>query len=263
MRGGVAWETGSTREQITEAGGGHPVRQSHRPGILGGGCPHAHLRLCALEAAADRGVARPVQHPAQLLAQLEGSGAHQAWGLAAKPDEHVGPTVQDVHAARVQQALQLWGREGGGQGQGSPWRRDPSPRPPPRASHQPHPGHQLHLGPRLMFHRELVVDLWQLQVAQAQAHLAGARGGLKQGRSGEHEPHPQQPWLSPGPARAVRSGPLPAPLRTGLRLSPKALFGASDRCKGSSAVPSLPSLPGPDSPACLLAPTTPPCRHPG
>lgn len=69
-----------------------------------------YLCLSALEAAADHGVTWPVQHPAQLLAQFEGCGTHKAWGLAAKPDEHIRPAVQDIHAARVQETLQLWGR---------------------------------------------------------------------------------------------------------------------------------------------------------
>lgn len=72
--------------------------------------PHSYLCFSALEAAADHGVTWSVQHSAQLLAKLEGGGTHKAWGLAAEPDEHVGPTVQDVHAARVQQALQLRGQ---------------------------------------------------------------------------------------------------------------------------------------------------------
>lgn len=72
--------------------------------------PHCYLCFSALEAAADRGITWSVQHSAQLLAKLEGSGTHKAWGLAAEPDEHVGPTVQDVHTARVQQALQLRGQ---------------------------------------------------------------------------------------------------------------------------------------------------------
>lgn len=70
----------------------------------------AYLCFGALQAAADHGIAWPVQHPTQLLAELERRGSHQARGLAAEPDEHVGPTVQDVHAARVQQALQLRGQ---------------------------------------------------------------------------------------------------------------------------------------------------------
>lgn len=75
--------------------------------------PHCYLCFSALKAAADHGVTGSVQHSAQLLAELEGGGAHQAWGLAAEPDEHVGPTVQDVDTARVQQALQLGARAGG------------------------------------------------------------------------------------------------------------------------------------------------------
>lgn len=68
----------------------------------------AHLRLGALQAAADHCVTWPVQHPTQLLAQLECSSTHQAWGLAAKPDEDIRPAVQDVHTSCVQQALQLY-----------------------------------------------------------------------------------------------------------------------------------------------------------
>ena len=144
-----------------------------------GGYIHPHLCLSALEAAADHGVAWSVEHPAQFLAQLEGCSTHQAWGLAAEPDEHVGPTVQDVHAASVQQALQLRGPKGWRSRPGSSSREESQSRGPTTCeSHQSHPRHQFHFGPLLMFHGELVVDLWQLQVAQAQAHLAGARGGF-------------------------------------------------------------------------------------
>lgn len=101
---------------VKDAGEGPPKQQ-------------AHLRLGALQAAADRGMAWPVQHPAQLLTQLEGSSAHQARGLAAEPDEHVRPTVQNVHAACVQQTLQL--QTGSLEVKAQPTGRDPAPRPPP------------------------------------------------------------------------------------------------------------------------------------
>lgn len=61
----------------------------------------------------------PVQHPAHLLAQLQGGRAHQPRRLAPDPDEHVRPAVQDVHPFGVQQALQLhpgkWQTESGRQ----------------------------------------------------------------------------------------------------------------------------------------------------
>lgn len=113
--------------------------------------PHCYLRLSALQAAADRGVTWSVQHSAQLLAKLEGGGTHKAWGLAAEPDEHIGPTVQDVHAARVQQALQLRGQRLGSTSAGLKGKVLP-PRPPSCASHQPHARHQFHLGRLLMLH---------------------------------------------------------------------------------------------------------------
>lgn len=99
--GGARWQRGGAQQDRGE-----------RPpeAWLCGRGRSAHLRFRALQAAADGGVPRPVQHAAQLLAQLKGGGAHQARGLAAQPDEHVGPTVQDVHTARVQQALQLQGK---------------------------------------------------------------------------------------------------------------------------------------------------------
>lgn len=71
-----------------------------------------------------------------------------------------------------------------------------------RGPHQPHPGQQLHLGTGLMFHGELVVDLRQLQIAQAQAHLAAGRVGVARAGSGALEPPSQQP---PALLRALRA----------------------------------------------------------
>ena len=70
-----------------------------------------HLALGALQVAGDEGVLGPVQHGADLLAQLEGRRPDQPGGLPPDPDEHVGPAVQDVHPLSVQQGLQLEGGE--------------------------------------------------------------------------------------------------------------------------------------------------------
>lgn len=48
-----------------------------------------YLALGALEVAGDDGMLGTVQHATQLLAQLKGRGPHQAWGLAADPDEDI------------------------------------------------------------------------------------------------------------------------------------------------------------------------------
>lgn len=75
-----------------------------------------HLTLGSLQVAGDAGVFGPVQHGADLLAQLQGGGSDQAGRLPPDPDEHVGPAVQDVNALGVQQGLQLWRGEVGATG---------------------------------------------------------------------------------------------------------------------------------------------------
>jgi len=176
-----------------------------------------YLALGALQVPGDHGVLGPVQHAAQLLAQLQRCRPHQPRRLPPDPDEDVGPAVQDVHALGVQQALQL-GAPQGTRGSGThqlsqlenslpapkrqPGRAEhpplPAEPPSPRAqleaegarnqsrwsdwenlpvpSYQAHLRHQISLQPLLVLHRELVVDLGQLQVAQAQPDLRRGRG---------------------------------------------------------------------------------------
>lgn len=101
--------------------------------------------------------------------------------------------------------------EAGGQGQGQPAGRDLGPGALLPVSHQSHPRHQFHFGPLLMFHGELVVDLWQLQVAQAQAHLEQEVGLTRVGL-GNTRPTHSSPWSG----WPLRSSPQPTPLQTSL-----------------------------------------------
>lgn len=86
----------------------HPIKGSvRRSPSLFAGTSLPYLALGALQVAGDHGVLGPVQHPAELLAQLQRRRTHQPRGFPPDPDEDVRPAIQDVHALGVQQALQL------------------------------------------------------------------------------------------------------------------------------------------------------------
>ena len=78
----------------------------------------SHLTLGALQVAGDAGVFGPVQHGADLLTQFQSGGSDETRRLPPDPDEDVGPAVEDVHALRVQQGLQLRNEMGRSRGEG-------------------------------------------------------------------------------------------------------------------------------------------------